>query len=389
MSFTATVFNVHDVILLLTAFICVLFSILLFTIKTNSRRQVSNFYLALFLLQQAAIPLDILISFGQEFRAIAFNISPDLFYIFGFSYWLEAPLLLWYVRSMIYENYRLQWHDVIFLTPFLLYLAHQIVFYYGMGVSWRITQIEEYNIIDTPNYMHGIMLSRELFRVFLGALCLYELNKYRHQLRAKYASIEKDELSWLSLLVIGFTALRGWAVLVLVFVILNTVFAIRVNFEIMGLIGNYTTLLLVSLLVFFSLGHSGLHEGVDRKSESDHEINYDEVYSPELKQSVLDSLENQQLYLRSNLTLERMADHLQIAPRILSGVINRQFNCNFFELINRYRIEAAKAQLIEHPEKTVLTILFDAGFNSKTTFNTLFKRKTGFTPTQFKDKHLK
>ncbi len=63
------IFNTHDVVLLMTAYQCILFALLLLTIKRE--KYIRNVFLAFFLLQQAAIPLDILISFGAEFRHIA------------------------------------------------------------------------------------------------------------------------------------------------------------------------------------------------------------------------------------------------------------------------------------------------------------------------------
>ncbi len=377
----ATVFNIHDVILLMTAFLCLLFALLLLSIDSNHRR--SNFFLALFLLQQAAIPLDILISFGSEFRQITLDFSPDLFYVFGFGYWLEAPLLLWYVRSLIFRDYRLQTRDLIYIVPFGLYLIHQIVFYYSLGASWRASELANYDISSTPSYIHWITLSREIFRVGLGILCLIELKHYRSRLKSQYADVEKDELSWLSILIIGFTALRFWAVLVLVFVILNIVFQIKLDFELMGLIGNYTAFLLISLLLFFSLGHASIHEGVERDT-GPNETNT-EYLNPELKARLVKSLEAERIYLKSNLTLDRLAEHLSMTPKVLSGVINRQLNCNFFELINTYRIKEAKELLVSKPDMTVMSVIFEAGFNSKATFNTIFKRKVGLTPTQFRE----
>jgi AraC-like DNA-binding protein len=174
-------------------------------------------------------------------------------------------------------------------------------------------------------------------------------------------------------------------VLVLVFVILNIIFAVHVDFEFMGLIGNYSTILLVSLLLFFSLGHSGIHEGVER----DLTVNdsNQEALNPQLKDRLLRCLETEKIYLRSNLTLDRLAEHLSLSPKLLSGVINRQLNQNFFELINSYRIDEAKTLLLRAPEKTGLSVIFEAGFNSKATFNTIFKRKVGLTPTEFREKN--
>src|SRR5690606_4741131 len=73
-------------------------------------------------------------------------------------------------------------------------------------------------------------------------------------------------------------------------------------------------------------------------------------------------------------------------PRALSNIINRQFECNFFEFINSYRIEEAKRLLAapEYASKNMLEVMYDVGFNSKATFNTLFKKKVGMTPSEYR-----
>jgi AraC-like DNA-binding protein len=61
---------------------------------------------------------------------------------------------------------------------------------------------------------------------------------------------------------------------------------------------------------------------------------------------------------------------------------------NFYDLVNGYRVEEAKRLLLDSKSinYTILSVGFEAGFNSKTTFNTVFKKFTGFTPTEFRDK---
>lgn len=373
-----TIFNVHDVVLLMTAFLCLLFALLLLTLKSNKRS--SNVFLALFLIQQAAIPLDILISFGEEFRAVALSVSPNLFYLFGFGYWLEAPLLLWYVRSIIYKDYTLRFTDLVFILPFLGYLIHQIIFFYSVGSADRTIELETYELQGTEDYIHWITLLRELFRVCLGLICLFELQRYRHHLRTNVYSIGRDELSWLTLLVTGFTLLRAWSMIVVVMVILSVVFGITINFGTAGLLGNYTAFLLVSLLIFFSLGHAHVHEGIDR----DPLVTDPKPIAPEYRQKVLDYIETHKPYTNTILTVDRLADQIGLPARTLSNVINRQFECNFYEFINRYRVTEAAQLLRDCPDKNILEIMQLAGFNSKATFNTFFKKQLGQTPSEFR-----
>ncbi len=385
----STIFNTHDVILLMTVYQCSLFALLLFTIKGDKR--VSNILLALFLLQQAAIPLDILISFGAEFRNVALEISPNLFYVFGFGYWLEAPLLLWYTRSLIYKDYALAPKDFLLFLPFGIYLMYQIFFYYGLDYSDKQNLQEGYELTAAPSYMNSVTLLRELYRCALGFLCLYELRKYHRHLKNKFSSTEKHEIWWLNLLVWGFTLLRSWSVLVLVLIIISINYGITTNFETMGLIGNYTAFVLVSLLIFFSLAHSSVYEGVNKNDANLKGKFEEECLDPKQAIFVREWMNVNKPYLTPSLTLDKLSQMIDVPSRTLSQIINRQFNCNFFEFVNIYRIEEAKVILLnpENKHKSVIDVMYDAGFNSKATFNTLFKKKVGTTPSKFRSSHAK
>jgi AraC-like DNA-binding protein len=379
------IFNSHDVVLLMTAYQCILFAILLLTIKRE--KPLSNIFLACFLLQQAAIPLDILISFGAEFRHVALTWSPNLFYVFGFGYWLEAPFLLWYTRSLIYKDYRLTKKDLVFLIPFFSYLLYQVLFYYRLELQDKQHLQEVYNLFSAPHYMNYVTLFREVFRAVLGVMCILEIKRYSQHIKTNFSDIERLDLTWLKILVIGFLIIRGWAVLVGVLILLSVSFGITTNFEIMGLMGNYTTFIMVSMLIFFGLGHSSVFEGIEVKSSEvvKAELLKEKTKDTQIKQ-VADYMEQDKPYLAPGLTLDKLAGQLKMQPRILSNLINRHFACNFFEFINSYRVEEAKRMLADpvSNEKNMLDIMYDVGFNSKATFNTLFKKKVGMTPSEYR-----
>jgi AraC-like DNA-binding protein len=102
-------------------------------------------------------------------------------------------------------------------------------------------------------------------------------------------------------------------------------------------------------------------------------------------------MNHERLYLQSELTLQNIADHLKIPAYQVSQAINEGLNKTFYDLVNGYRVEEAKRLLRDPKSKNnkILAIAFDSGFNSKTTFNTVFKKFTGFTPSEFKERHVK
>ena len=107
---------------------------------------------------------------------------------------------------------------------------------------------------------------------------------------------------------------------------------------------------------------------------------------PVLRRKIERHMQEQKPFLSHYLNLEGLAKQLSMHPRALSVAIKHNFHTNFYEFINTYRIEEAK-QLLEDPEnphRTMIDILGDAGFNSKATFNSFFKKLVGMTPTQYK-----
>ena len=91
-------------------------------------------------------------------------------------------------------------------------------------------------------------------------------------------------------------------------------------------------------------------------------------------------------YLNPELTLTELASQIDISTHHLSQIINEQFKQNFFEYINQYRVEEVKTR-INNPKfenYSLLGIALDSGFNSKSSFNRIFKKFTNQTPSQFK-----
>lgn len=111
----------------------------------------------------------------------------------------------------------------------------------------------------------------------------------------------------------------------------------------------------------------------------------DKKATSEYKRHLLSYIEEEAPYLNPDLSLRSMAEYLGLHPNQLSWLINECLGKNFNEFINHYRVEAFK-RLAKDPANahiTVLGLAYESGFNSKTVFNTYFKKETGLTPKQF------
>lgn len=107
-----------------------------------------------------------------------------------------------------------------------------------------------------------------------------------------------------------------------------------------------------------------------------------------LFEAVKQQVEQHSLYRNSDLTLSRLAQETGLGVHHLSEVLNQHKGKNFYQFINTYRVDDVCKRLKENPSLKVLDIAMDAGFSSKSTFNSIFKKITGTTPTEYR-KQLK
>lgn len=145
--------------------------------------------------------------------------------------------------------------------------------------------------------------------------------------------------------------------------------------------------LLFSLIIFALAFYAVKHPEVLRESKKykDHQLKKDEV--THIKTRLLEILEKDAIFLNADLTLESAAHKIPTASHTLSRVINENFDQNFTELINTYRVNEFVTRVNNSPNGSFLEIAFDVGFNSKPTFNRAFKKIKGCTPREYFKKH--
>ena len=105
-----------------------------------------------------------------------------------------------------------------------------------------------------------------------------------------------------------------------------------------------------------------------------------------LEKELAELMANARPYLDPQLSRQQLAEQLGLPPKDLSRLVNERFRQNFFDFVNSYRVAEFQrlAGKKENQRLTLLAIAFEAGFNSKTTFNTAFKKRTGMTPAEYK-----
>jgi ligand-binding sensor domain-containing protein/AraC-like DNA-binding protein len=109
----------------------------------------------------------------------------------------------------------------------------------------------------------------------------------------------------------------------------------------------------------------------------------------DLMNQLLDIMEQDKPYLDPDMSVAKLAKTLGTPKEHISQIINQRFYMNFNQFLNKYRVEEAKKRLLDPKESqfVVLKIAHDVGFNSKSTFNSAFKRFTGISPSEYQKKH--
>jgi AraC-like DNA-binding protein len=129
-----------------------------------------------------------------------------------------------------------------------------------------------------------------------------------------------------------------------------------------------------------------LNSSVESNEQNEKKTAIDEEKFIELRESLLHFVEIDKAYLNSKLSLYDVAEKLGTNYKYVSHIINNSYNKNFLTFINEYRITESKKLLVdkENSQYTIEAIARMAGFHSKSSFNTAFKKITGQTPSEFR-----
>ncbi|MFP4557367.1 MAG: helix-turn-helix domain-containing protein [Bacteroidales bacterium] len=298
---------------------------------------------------------------------------PDLI-IIPFSY---GPFLYYYTKLLISKKPSFPKRIFVHLLP-----AYAFIF---ISIIWQ-KPID----IDAVNFLHKgavTWLSVANFALFFISMLYYWLMVFRliknhNQTLSDHFSYRSDtiKLNWLR--VIALWILGGFLGSALTFF----VFFLRNIFPF-----NPIEIFHLGLLVFsFSISYYGIHQPVLYKREKQKRAPQKQVILKDENHETGERLKQLMLqgkpYLNSELTIQDLAEQLNESSSAISNYLNKDLGVNFFTYINGFRIEEAKLRLSdpEHKNDTLLGIAFDSGFNSKSSFNTLFKRSTGMTPSEYR-----
>lgn len=360
------------------ALVSIFFALLLsfFLVTVNTKNTLANTLLASFTVFCA---IDISGVFLVNYTFI-FQFSKTLIFLIFPSFYL-------YVLSICYFNFRLHVKHLLHSIPTVVYIIAIIVILFN-GQDHLLVKLE---------WFMGAILLKLQAMVYVVAIIVV-LKRYKRIYLENYTANNMMVYSWLSHTVLLFAI----------------TFPVTIIRELLAYSGfhavlNWLTLLLVAIaflmfcwFVLKALYNPELFRGIDISMQSSVKLQrqkalqYSEIDSntntnAEIKAQVdflSKYMEGQEPFVDPDITLQDLASQINIPSRELSVLINLHIGQHFFDFVNSYRIKKAMQILRNHSkeEYTIQQVLYDVGFNSKSSFNTAFKKHAGLTPTEYRNK---
>lgn len=299
-----------------------------------------------------------------------------------------GPLIYLYTKALTDIDFSISRIDVKHFIPVLVEVGVQGF----MIVQGRLDNELFYN---TPLYFY---LTPLLYLWATGSIYYYLrqslaiINNHEVWVLRNFSNLKEITLIWLRKLIIYYRLL--WVV----WVPFVATFLLFFRFQLHYLVVVLSLYILMLILVYLTLwiGIEGLKRGnliiVKHTEEKNENKNFSRLKEDEIKghlERINQLMALEKIYLNENLSLREFALQLKADPNLVSFILNNHLGGNFYDFVNRYRIEEVKNKLNNPAYKhlSLLGIALESGFNSKTTFNRVFKQVTGITPTEFQKRN--
>jgi len=385
--FTFPDFNLYSTPLLVLVLQGLIFAILLL-VRFLQKKNTSDLFLAFILL---------ITCYHRTTYTIGFMDWYDTYRNTKINYYLVslamvmAPMIYFYVKSITTSDFRFKRKDIWHFVPWILFFLTKlfILLYDVSQPGFNDTQNGPMVVNFEWKYLGPVVTLFSTGQMLLYlAFTFQHFYQYKKKIQQYFSNTYKLELNWIRnfLYVYAFIFLYGFVQIFINEVIVEMSwtqkwwlqFCSALIVIYVGIKGYFTNTIKLTALNFESRNEI-IRSKINRQSqELSNEVE-------QRKKQVQNYFENEKPFLNPDLNLSELARELQMHRAELSEVINAGFGQNFNDFVNSFRVEFFKQKLNEgvHKQLSLLGIAYDSGFNSKATFNRVFKKLTNTSPTEF------
>lgn len=296
---------------------------------------------------------------------------------------LQGPYLYFYVLSLVKREVPFRPTQFLHLVPALIFTLYILFILPGSQSPHNIS----ISILDISRvFTFIIFISVPVYII----LSIVQIRKHKRGLEQVVSTTSGLDLNWLRQILYGMSLL--W-LMVIAYAILPLAFGSQ------NLHSNSHSIFLPLTIFIYAIGYLGMRqrniftglpneEGsfeAEQKTEKYSRSGLREEEAKEIASRLTEWMEESKAFLEESLSLQDLADQFSLPGYILSQVINQQFQKNFYELVNTYRVNEfiSRRSAPENQNLTILAIALDSGFSSKASFNRVFKKITGVAPSKY------
>jgi AraC-like DNA-binding protein len=377
--------SIADGLNILTAFLSLFFAFYLLSLKSENR--ISNILVSLFLIIRA---IDAGTVLSSQFIILR---HPGYGLLLNTLLFLSPPILYFYIRSVTQADFHFKWKHLWHALPFVIAILVLIPRFYLADYDKKIELLTGKDGLIIEFKLIYLLLHLQITAYIIA--CFLVILRSKKLLLENYSSGNVNYYNWL----FTFITLIALETFVSTFKNFFMINGLDAQYDWAKTITGLSAFLFISWLVIKALKSPGLYGRVDSKQPLVNQListhnrketrEIDNKESEEAIRRIKSYMEREEPYLEPSLTISDLSKQVNLPLKELSVLINQNLNQHFFDFVNEYRIKRAMEILSDTSKNdlTILEILYEVGFNSKSSFNTAFKKYTKVTPTQYRKKY--
>ncbi len=302
---------------------------------------------------------------------------------------LMAPLIFFYVKSVVTPGFRLTKRHFWHFVPWLLFFAAKMVIYMYDVQQPGFDEKQNGYLVENFQwpYLNPLVTYFSVAQMLLYLAFSFQLyNAYKKEIQQFFSNTEKKELNWIRnfLLVYTFIFVYG---LVQMFV---DEYIVKMSWIQKWWIQFFSA---IALLYFGVKGYFTDFDFLKTFEKPERKPQNLSVAAPadvnekllEQKKEINSLFQEEKIFLDPELNLTQLSEKTELNRAEVSEIINMGFGKNFNDFVNQFRIEEFKRRLGggDHQQFSLVGLAFECGFNSKATFNRVFKKEVKLTPTEY------
>ena len=373
--------NLLIIVTVISLFISLFLAFFLVTVKT--KHKISNSLFAIFLLLTAIDSIDPLLN-------LVVNNPSNLGMLRITFAFFQIPVFYLYVLSVCYSDFKFKPKYIVHLLPFLIVNTILLPRFYTVNLASKISFLKDRQNMIELQFTH-ILFHIQVVIYMIAVFMI--LRKAKKLYLENHAGTSVNSYNWLFQFTIVLTILYLITLVKNIFKFSdypNISEGIKIGLVVFQLV-------IICWYLFKALNNPGLFRNIDSKlklvsdiileEKNTENLSLNEKESDEMVSKLQQFMTEEKPFLNPSLTIQDISNKIQIPTRELSVLINHQLDQHFYDFVNFYRIEYAMGILKDNTKSkvTILEILYEVGFNSKSSFNTAFKKHTGNTPTYYRN----